>query len=145
MAGLRKVIALLIWLALQLPVSGQQQNPPRTGRSYDTAAPSRKPPPPAPQYPSPVTFTDLTAQSGITFKQTASPTSQKYLPETMGGGVALFDYDNDGLMDVSITTLSNETYPIFHNNGDLTFNSQTAVAGVGTITLLYTGWGDALC
>src|ERR1051325_5150636 len=75
----------------------------RTGRSYDTAAPSRKPPTPAPQSQSPVTFTDITAQSGVRFKQSASPTSQKYLPETMGGGVALFDYDNDGRLDIFFT------------------------------------------
>src|ERR1700751_1836093 len=59
----------------------------RTGRSYDTAAPARKPPTPAPQSQSPVNFTETTAQSGVKFRQYASHTSQKYLPETMGGGV----------------------------------------------------------
>ena len=42
----------------------------------------------------PVTFTDITASSGITFRHAASKTSVKFLPETMGGGVALFDADN---------------------------------------------------
>src|ERR1700682_3932222 len=45
-------------------------------------------------------FTDVTAKSGIRFKQEASRTSQKYLPESMGGGVAMFDYDNDGYLDL---------------------------------------------
>jgi hypothetical protein len=81
----------------------QQQPARRTGRSYDTAAPARRPPTPAPQSPSPVTFTDITARSGLSFRQSASPTSQKYLPETMGGGVALFDYDNDGRLDIFFT------------------------------------------
>jgi hypothetical protein len=58
-----------------------------------------------------------------------------------GMGVDAADYDNDGFPDVFITTLSNETYPLFHNSGDLTFNSKTAAAGVGLITLLNTGWG----
>jgi hypothetical protein len=38
--------------------------------------------------------------TGLDFVQRSSPTSQKYLIETMGGGVALLDYDNDGLLDV---------------------------------------------
>ena len=47
-------------------------------------------------------FVDATQQLGISFRQQASPTSKKYLPETMGSGVALFDYDNDGLLDIFI-------------------------------------------
>jgi len=38
--------------------------------------------------------------SGLDFVQQNSPTSKKYLIETMCGGVALFDYNNDGLLDV---------------------------------------------
>src|SRR5438270_2775008 len=38
--------------------------------------------------------------SGLGFVQQNSPTSKKYVIETMGGGVALFDYNNDGLLDV---------------------------------------------
>ena len=36
----------------------------------------------------------------IDFTQANSPTTRKYLPETMGGGVALLDYDNDGRLDI---------------------------------------------
>ncbi|MGA2923278.1 MAG: hypothetical protein ABSE28_19410 [Candidatus Sulfotelmatobacter sp.] len=44
--------------------------------------------------PSPyVRFTDITESSNIDFKQENSATSNKYLVETMGGGVALLDYD----------------------------------------------------
>src|SRR5687767_15857489 len=46
-----------------------------------------------------MSFTDITAQSGITFKHVASP-DKKYIVESMSGGVALFDYDNDGDLDV---------------------------------------------
>ena len=80
-----------------------QTAPARTGRSYDTGAPTRRPQAAAPQQPSPVTFTDITAQSGVTFRHAASPTSQKYLLEAMGGGVAVFDYDNDGRLDLFFT------------------------------------------
>ena len=45
-------------------------------------------------------FVDITAASGVRFKHVASHTSKKYLPETMGSGVALFDYDNDGRLDI---------------------------------------------
>src|SRR5687768_4324750 len=75
----------------------------RTGRSYETAAPSRRAPTPAPQSPSPVAFEDAAARLGVGFKHSASPTSQKYLPETMGAGVALFDYDSDGRLDIFFT------------------------------------------
>jgi len=85
------------------PAQASQTPEQRTGRSYDTAAPARKPPTPAPQSQSPVTFTDITERSGVRFRQYASPTSRKYLPETMGGGVALFDYDNDGRLDIFFT------------------------------------------
>jgi len=37
---------------------------------------------------------------GLNFEHRNSPTAQKYLIETMGGGVALLDYNNDGLLDV---------------------------------------------
>src|SRR3981081_1877961 len=43
---------------------------------------------------------DLPRPAGLSFRHQNSPTTQKYLPETMGGGVALFDYDNDGRLDV---------------------------------------------
>ena len=48
----------------------------------------------------PGNFVDITATSGIHFRHMASHTSKKYLPETMGAGVALFDYDNDGRLDI---------------------------------------------
>jgi hypothetical protein len=45
-------------------------------------------------------FDDVTAASGITFRNQASHASQKYLPETMGSGVAMFDYNKDDLLDL---------------------------------------------
>ncbi len=77
--------------------------PPRTGKSYSSETPNKKPPPPAPQAQSPVTFSDVTVSSGINFKRAPAYTSVKYLLEAMGGGVAMFDYDNDGRMDLFFT------------------------------------------
>src|SRR5438132_13148302 len=83
-------------------VSAQQSQQPAAGRSY--AAGDVKPPKvAAPTATSPVTFDDITKTSSITFKQLGSPTSMKYLPESMGAGVALFDYDNDGRLDIFFT------------------------------------------
>jgi hypothetical protein len=47
-----------------------------------------------------VRFVDVTDAVGIDFRHVSSSTSQKYLPETMGSGVALFDYDGDGRLDI---------------------------------------------
>jgi len=52
------------------------------------------------QPPAPVQFVDVTTNLGVHFKHESSPTSQKYLVETMGAGVALFDCDGDGRPDI---------------------------------------------
>ncbi len=54
----------------------------------------------SPNSPTPGHFVDVAEKLGIHFRQQASPTSKKYLLETMGSGVALFDYDNDGRLDI---------------------------------------------
>src|SRR5205085_10551296 len=46
-----------------------------------------------------VQFVDITEQAGINFKHNASP-EKRYIVESMSGGVALFDYDNDGYLDI---------------------------------------------
>src|SRR4051794_22278385 len=43
---------------------------------------------------------EVSLPAGIAFKHENSPTPRKHLIEAMGGGVALFDYNNDGLLDV---------------------------------------------
>jgi hypothetical protein len=50
-----------------------------------------------------VRFSEVARSVGIDFEQANSATSSKYLLETMGGGVALFDYDGDGRLDVFFT------------------------------------------
>ena len=45
-------------------------------------------------------FEDVTEKIGIHFQHQAPPTSKKYLLQTVGSGVALFDYDNDGRLDI---------------------------------------------
>ncbi|RCS54050.1 CRTAC1 family protein [Bremerella cremea] len=50
-----------------------------------------------------VTFTDITKQAGIDFVQQNGASDEKLLPETMGGGCAFFDFDNDGDQDLLLT------------------------------------------
>jgi enediyne biosynthesis protein E4 len=57
-------------------------------------------------------FRDVTSELGIDFRYLASHTSKKYLVETMGPGVALFDYDNDGRLDVFLVNGAPLTDPM---------------------------------
>ncbi|MDT5157465.1 MAG: enediyne biosynthesis protein [Acidobacteriota bacterium] len=91
-----------------------------------------------------VQLTDVTQQAGITFRHVASP-EKKYIVESMSGGVGVFDYDNDGLLDiffvnsltVDLVKSGGKTRSaLYRNNGDGTFTDVTDKAGVGDI-----GWG----
>ncbi len=62
--------------------------------------PAQKPSTPAASPGPPGYFTDIAAKAGVTFTGVAQHTSSKYLLETMGSGTAVFDFDNDGLLDL---------------------------------------------
>lgn len=92
-------------------------------------------------------FTDVAAKLGINFQYQASHTSKKYLLETMGSGVALFDYDNDGRLDIFFVNGAPLDDPeatgavpqkagpqywnrLFHQKPDGTFEDVTEKAGL---------------
>ena len=93
-------------------------------------------------------FRDITREAGITFEHHAAP-EKKYIVESMSGGVALFDYDNDGRLDVYLVdalTVDTANDPkaarsaLYRNLGGLRFEDVTARAGVG-----HPGWGMGVC
>jgi hypothetical protein len=90
--------------------------------------------------PPPIRFEDIAGRAGVHFVTENSPTPEKHQPETMPAGVALFDYDGDGLLDIYLVNGAEmpslqKTGPkyynrLFHNNGDGTFTDATEHAGV---------------
>jgi hypothetical protein len=92
-------------------------------------------------------FVDITAASHVQFRNFATHTSKKYLIETMGSGVALFDYDNDGRLDIFLVNgaplgdptakgaIPEKTGPkywnrLFHQKADGAFEDVTETAGL---------------
>jgi hypothetical protein len=92
-------------------------------------------------------FVDATEKLGINFRQHASPTAKKYLLETMGSGVALFDYSNEGRLDIFLANGARIDDPtpkgmipkkdgpqywnrLYHQKSDGTFEDVTEKAGL---------------
>jgi enediyne biosynthesis protein E4 len=90
----------------------------------------------------PIEFVDVTAQAGIHFKHNSGAFGKKYLPETMGSGVCLIDYDDDGWQDIFFVNSmdwpehrTGKSYPaLYHNNHDGTFTDVTQQAGLAIET-----------
>lgn len=88
-----------------------------------------------------VRFTDVTAASGIDFVHFNGAYGEKLLPESMGGGAAFFDFDNDGHQDLLLVNGSNwperpapgsrPTLKLYRNDGKGRFQDVTAGAGLG--------------
>jgi enediyne biosynthesis protein E4 len=109
--------------------------------SHPQSASARKPaapPEPKPTGPYPQ-LVDITASTGITFEHFSSP-EQKYIVESMSGGVALIDYDRDGWPDIYFTNAQSVEMAqagqkarsaLYRNNHDGTFTDVTDKAGVG--------------
>ncbi len=97
----------------------------------------------APQTSPAVRFIDIADAAGITFKHVSAP-DKKYVVESMSGGVALFDYDGDGCLDIYFTnapTVESSSDPksarsaLYQGHCDGTFTDVTERSG-----LAYPGW-----
>jgi hypothetical protein len=136
-------------------LAGAQQAPQSSSnaeRSYDTKP---MPPPPGPHSPIEGTplglqFIDVATHSGLNAKTIyGGEGKNKYLLETTGCGVAFYDYDQDGWLDVFLVNGwrlegfakgLEPTCHLFKNNRDGTFTDVTAKAG-----LARSGWGQGCC
>jgi enediyne biosynthesis protein E4 len=76
----------------------------------------------------PIRFEDAAPRSGIRFVLENHPTEKKRLPETMAGGIAAFDYNNDGRVDLFFTGASGSA-ALYRNDADLHFTDVTATMG----------------
>jgi hypothetical protein len=91
----------------------------------------------APDTPS-IQFRDVTQLAGIHFTHNNGAFGKKFLPETMGPGVAFIDYDNDGWPDIFLVNgmdwpghaQKHSTPKLYHNNHDGTFTDVTHKAGL---------------
>src|ERR1700678_651518 len=143
--SIRRTVAVIasIWVAgLSISVRSYGQGVATGG----TAVPAN--PLPAGMKPPTVRFEDVAAEAGLTGRNVSgAEQGQQYIVETTGTGVAIFDYDNDGLPDifqVQADRLHNEGPPLtphlYHNLGGLRFEDVTAKAGIGHL-----GWGQGVC
>jgi len=88
--------------------------------------------------PSSIQFRDVTQRAGVRFVHNNGAFGKKYLPETMGPGVAFIDYDNDGWPDIFLVNgmdwpgheQKHATPKLYHNNHDGTFTDVTHKAGL---------------
>jgi hypothetical protein len=97
-----------------------------------------------------VHFIDVAQKAGLTTPVVfGGENTKKYIIETTGTGVAIFDYDNDGWPDIfvvngttleALPTAKVPTSHLYHNNHDGSFTDVTAKAG-----LTHTGWGQGVC
>lgn len=127
------ICAVLVFAGVQ---SGAQVDPPK--RSLSAAAGAEE---------AAGSFEDITQKSSISFQYKSSHTSKKYLLETMGPGVALLDYDNDGRLDVYLVNgapladpTAKKTIPartgaeywnrLYHQKANGTFEDVTEKAGL---------------
>jgi hypothetical protein len=118
---------------------GRTTRPVRTGKPVETNLP-----------PIAVDFRDVAEAAGLTATNVSGGVgTKKYILETTGNGVAVFDSDNDGLLDVYLangTTMDGDgpgktaTGHLYRNLGKLTFEDVTQKAGLARV-----GWGQGVC
>src|SRR6185437_107253 len=130
------VIAILFGVAVFILKRKPASPPPQITAYAAPTSPDR----PQAEIPT-VKFTDITKEAGINFVHQNGAYGDKLLPETMGGGVAFFDYDNDGNQDLLFinstywpghvpTGSRPPTMALYHNDGHGHFTDVTKGSGL---------------
>jgi enediyne biosynthesis protein E4 len=138
--GVAAILALASWtVAAGFQGMGTARRPVRPAKTIETDLP-----------PIVVDFRDVAEEAGLTaVNVSGGEAHKKYILETTGNGVAIFDFDNDGLMDVFVanaTTLDGDgpgktsTSHLYRNRGGLRFDDVTERAGLTRV-----GWGQGVC
>lgn len=116
--GMRAASVMVIGLMVLWPTQGRQKESPANKK---------------------IRFVDVTTAAKITWQHDNLATPEKYLIETMGGGGAFLDYDNDGWLDIYLVNSGETPYhkpqapirnALYRNNRDGTFTDVTEKAGV---------------
>lgn len=81
------------------------------------------------------TFDDVSYASGFALDEAGR--------ETASMGIAVGDYQNNGMLDVFDTTFSDDYKPLYHNEGDANLTDISYHMGLGEITVPFLSWGDA--
>jgi hypothetical protein len=125
------VAAALLWIKSNqpepVPVDEQETLGPQSARKEVVDPPLMR-------------FTNIAKEAGIEFVHDSGAYGERMLPETMGGGVAFLDYDNDGHQDLLFINSSRwpwrpaatspPTSRLYRNKGDATFEDVTATVGL---------------
>jgi hypothetical protein len=139
----------MVCLFLAFP-SGQTHKP-ASAIGASTKTISTPPYPADDRRPGPAWFIDVAEEAGLRMENVnGGVETKKYIIETTGSGVAIFDYDNDGWPDIFLVNgtaldetterIKKPTSHLFHNNHDGTFTDVTHSAG-----LEFSGWGQGVC
>ncbi|MEP7273304.1 MAG: VCBS repeat-containing protein, partial [Acidobacteriota bacterium] len=134
------LIILVTFLVGCSPKAGSSGIETQAGSGAPTPGALTSSPTPSPEAsrPSgPIQFTDVTEQAGIRFKHNSGAFGKKYLPETLGSGVAFLDYDNDGWQDMLLINSMSwpghagpKSYPALYHNQNGIFTDVTKEAGL---------------
>src|SRR5580658_9275901 len=81
------------------------------------------------------TFEDVSYASGFALNEAGR--------ETASMGIAVGDYENNGLLDIYNTTFSDDYKPLYHNEGDANFTDISYQMGIAENSVPFLGWGDA--